>query len=187
MSLGVWKEDPVSLEALVDHLQLNDSHVHTDRPYVWCSIVQSMDGLIGWNEPDIDTKSDSKLIALHNKTDWKLLNASWMLADAIVTSGKILRLHPVAGLFCGQTSYPEMHDYRKLHNKPEVPIRIIVSGSGDINLVENPYLALPNAPFYIVTTQQGAETLKSKFTTSEKYPTLDSVFIFFIYIFLPIN
>lgn len=148
-----WEEGEISLDEVEDFLSIQNCVVPEDRPYTWSMTVSSLDGVIAFNEPNV--KEDSKYVALHSSTDWKLLNAGWMQADAVLNTGFTLR----SDLNCAPVPrrYPEMMAKRN----PNAP-QVIITGSGALPLQHK---AIQNKEWaaIIVTTQYGAETFKQAF------------------------
>lgn len=127
---------------------------HPNRPYVWSMSVSSLDGVIAFQEPG----SSSKDVSLHSLTDWRLLNLGWSMADAVLTSGEVLRRE--ANVRFDPTSrFPELSHFRRTlspHRTHSIPLHVIVSASGEgLNLRSLSPLCDPTIKVLIATTHYG--------------------------------
>jgi len=164
------------LEEIDNFYSLNHCLVPTDRPYIWTMTLQSLDGRMSFREPgrsrsgdlarvlqsdpkDIDlarvlgASSDLDLAAA---ADWKLLNAGWAQADAVLGSGTELSAEP--GMIWIPTD-PELLSWRKRLGKSELPLQVIVSKSGDIP-VENAMFQRKELKNVIYTTKEGEKVIQ---------------------------
>ncbi|KAJ3412164.1 hypothetical protein HDV05_001139 [Chytridiales sp. JEL 0842] len=137
--------------------QAQDRHV--TRPYAWSNSVTTLDGYIHFYEEDSKDVSD---IALKNvdgighlsTADWRLLNAGWSFADAVMISGQILRDEPHAQC---TISFQDLIDFRcSVLGKPcKQPLQLILSNSCNIDYETHPLLNHPDLCVVILTSPEG--------------------------------
>eukprot|EP00297_Palpitomonas_bilix_P013066 CAMPEP_0113897130 /NCGR_PEP_ID=MMETSP0780_2-20120614/18477_1 /TAXON_ID=652834 /ORGANISM="Palpitomonas bilix" /LENGTH=304 /DNA_ID=CAMNT_0000888497 /DNA_START=155 /DNA_END=1069 /DNA_ORIENTATION=+ /assembly_acc=CAM_ASM_000599 len=131
------------------------------RPFVWSNSVISLDGKLGFLEAG---SMDSKAVALNHipnscaKADWKLLNAGWAIADAVVGTGAILRAEPDIKFV--PSMFPDLIEWRKTLNRREpLPASVIVSGSGNID-PNHTLFADTSYRTVVYTTRRGKERIE---------------------------
>ena len=79
--------------------------------------------------------------------DWRMLNHGWYQADAVLTSGAILRAEPtiVYGPF-----YDDMVRARVAEGRGKYPLNCVISGSGQLP-PQHPILTNPDVPCVVFT------------------------------------
>lgn len=149
--------------------KLPSEHLVPDnRPYIWSNSVASIDGVTSF-PTDSSKKSEalhsSPLIALSGVSpdaysDWTLLNAGWAYADAVLSSGEILRQEPTTTY----VPYREMMDFR--HNilkKEGQPVNVIITASGNVSDT-HPIISSSTIQTLLFTSVNGWENITKKWT-----------------------
>jgi len=166
----------VPLEEIDTFYSLNHCAVPSDRPYIWTMTLQSLDGRMSFREPGRSRSGDlARVLQADPKdidlalvlgassdldpaaaADWKLLNAGWAQADAVLGSGLELSAEP--GMIWIPTD-PELLTWRKRLGKSELPLQVIVSKSGDIP-VEHAMFQRKELKNVIYTTKEGEKAIQ---------------------------
>jgi riboflavin biosynthesis pyrimidine reductase len=131
------------------------------HPHVLSNFVTSLDGVVSLNVKGHASGADISGFSAQDRMVMGLLRA---IADVIIIGSGTLaaaRRH----VWTAETIFPEFaHDYLRLSNamnKRGIPLNVIVSGSGEIDL-RLPVFASGKAPALIVTTPAGAQRLRSQ-------------------------
>jgi riboflavin biosynthesis pyrimidine reductase len=128
------------------------------RPFVFSNFVTSLDGVVSLNVTGHASGGD---ISGFNPQDRMVMGLLRAVADAIVIGSGTLRADR-RHLWTAAAIFPALAgEYRRLRTalgRPGVPLNVIVSGSGDIDL-RLPIFTSGNVPVLICTTANGAKQL----------------------------
>eukprot|EP01098_Paradermamoeba_levis_P006358 TRINITY_DN2634_c0_g1_i1.p1 TRINITY_DN2634_c0_g1~~TRINITY_DN2634_c0_g1_i1.p1 ORF type:complete len:440 (+),score=149.67 TRINITY_DN2634_c0_g1_i1:152-1321(+) len=138
------------------------------RPRTWSMTVSSLDSIISFNT---GTCTGAKEVVLGHIpgsgsiSDWRLLQMGWACADAILGSGAILRQEPSVKW---KPIDQDLLSFRKnVLKKTSLPLNVILSGSGEIEVGHHPIFTDPELKTLIITTEAGANTIKKKEAEAE--------------------
>ena len=185
---GEFSAERISLEEIEQFYHLNGASIPKERPYVWCMTVGSTDSLISFNEPKQTGCVEISLGHIPNSgsgSDFRLLQAGWMYADAIVGTGEILRREDETANWILYHEDLIEHRVNVLKKKHKQPINVILTsehfyfhlsltiilarltrffegGKKEID-VRKKILNDSSHKTLIVTTKTGAALIKSKF------------------------
>jgi len=159
----VFKEETIPIADIETFYDVkNDSSVNVPvggRPYTWSMSVSTLDGLISFREPQATSAIEVAMAHVKHSgsmADWRLLNAGWMMADAVLGSGSILRSEPTIKWI---PHFEDMVEYRvNVLKKPKYPLNVVLTGSGDIDL-KHPMFHDADLHTVILTSKQGHEKL----------------------------
>ncbi len=133
---------------------------HTARPHVIGNFVTSLDGVVSLGIPG---KAGGGEISGFNPHDRMVMGLLRAAADAVVIGAGTLRASSPDHVWTADYIYPPLADaYRELRaalGKPEPPLNVVVTGSGDIDLDRRLFRS-GAVPSLIVTTAAGAERLQ---------------------------
>jgi len=152
---------------------IDPSIIPKDRPWIYYMFVETADGRGSFLRPGKaggyhiaqghirDNEELAKQypeIAAGSLADWRLLQYGWATTDAIMAASGILNAeHNQEWRFVDD----DLINYRKsLGKKP--PIRVLVTGSGSIDLKEDVFSPKKEYETLIFTAQEGKEALVSK-------------------------
>jgi len=128
------------------------------RPYVYSNFVTSLDGVVSLNEKGHASGGDISGFSAQDRMVMGLLRA---IADVVIIGSGTLsadRRH----VWTAEAIFPDLADeYRRLREVlgyRAVPLNVIVSGSGSVDL-RLPEFASGKVPVLIVTTAAGAKRL----------------------------
>jgi riboflavin biosynthesis pyrimidine reductase len=129
------------------------------HPHVFSNFVTTLDGVVSLNVKGHASGGDISGSSAQDRMVMGLLRA---IADVVIIgSGTLGADH--RHVWTAAAIFPELADeYRRLSKalgKPEVPLNVIVSGSGDIDL-RLPVFASGKVPAMIITTTSGAKRLR---------------------------
>ncbi|MBI3942304.1 MAG: dihydrofolate reductase family protein [Chloroflexi bacterium] len=134
---------------------------HAGRPYVIANFVSTLDGVVSLNVPGHMGGVDISGANQHDRVVMGLLRA---VADAVIIGAGTLRATP-RHLWTAEHVYPALAAaYRELRaalGKETVPLQVIVTGRGEIDLGQ-PVFQSGKVPVLIVTTHQGRQALAQK-------------------------
>lgn len=132
------------------------------RPWVVANFVESLDGVISYDEPG---KLGGGPISGENETDHFVMGLLRSLADAVIFGSGALRGdsgHVRVPAFVYPALAREYADLRvRLGLREPLPLNVIVSASGDVDLRE-PTFSYPGLRSIIVTTATGARRLSAE-------------------------
>ena len=135
---------------------------HTTRPHVIGNFVTSLDGVVSLGIPGKAGGGEISGFNLHDRMVMGLLRG---IADAVVIGAGTLRASSANHVWTADHIYPQLADaYRELRaalGKPEPPLNVVVTGSGDIDL-ERRLFRSGAVPSLIVTTAAGARRLRDR-------------------------
>jgi riboflavin biosynthesis pyrimidine reductase len=133
------------------------------RPYVIANFVSTLDGVVSYA---IKGKSSGSAISGSNPADRFIMGLLRASADAVMVGAGTLQDAGANSLWTPEYVYPDAkrlyEEYRvnTLH-KPEYPLLVIVSGSGQLEL-ERAIFHTPAMRTLIVTTPAGGDELKRR-------------------------
>jgi riboflavin biosynthesis pyrimidine reductase len=131
----------------------------TARPHVVGNFVSSLDGVVSLG---ILGKAGGGEISGFNPHDRMVMGLLRAIADAVVIGAGTLRASSSNHIWTADYIYPPLADaYRELRmalRKPEPPLNVVVTGSGDVDL-ERRLFRSGEVPSLIVTTAAGARHL----------------------------
>lgn len=129
-----------------------------ERTYTLGSFVQSIDGKIAFPE-----SPDGTLVAKGNLqdpqgalADYWILNLLRSVSDAVLMGSKTIAREPE---LTGHIFDSDLTDYRVKCGKPEVPLHIIITGTGIDFPVNHTIIKDPDIPVLIVTSKEGKSIL----------------------------
>lgn len=132
---------------------------HAERPHVIGNFVTSLDGVVSLGIPGKAGGGEISGFNAHDRMVMGLLRAT---ADAVVVGAGTLRASSAEHVWTAEYIYPPLTDaYRELRatlGKPEPPLNVVVTGSGDIDL-DRCLFHSAAVPSLIVTTAAGARRL----------------------------
>lgn len=132
---------------------------HPRRPHVVGNFVASLDGVVSLGLPG---KAGGGPISGFNRHDRMVMGLLRAVADAVVIGAGTLReASPDHRLDAAYIFPPLAADYRELRTalgKPEPPLNVIVTASGELDL-GRPLFRAEDAMSLIVTTAEGARRL----------------------------
>ena len=147
---------PCALAELYGRLRLPR---HTARPHVIGNFVTSLDGVVSLGIPG---KAGGGEISGFNPHDRMVMGVLRAAADVVVMGAGTLRASSPDHVWTAEYIYPPMADaYGELRaalGKPEPPLNVVVTGSGDIDL-DRCLFRSAAVPSLIVTTGAGARRL----------------------------
>jgi len=120
--------------------------------------VSSLDGIIGWQENDSQSGAEIAMSHIPNsgsESDWRLLNGGWMMADAVLGTGEILRNEPDIKW---TPKFDDMINERISEKKSKYPINVVLSGSGNLP-TNHPMFQDKELKVIIFTSENGAKKL----------------------------
>ncbi|MGA3370288.1 MAG: dihydrofolate reductase family protein [Terracidiphilus sp.] len=153
---------PEELRELYD----GDLHLHTPgaaRPFVIANFVSTLDGVVSY---EIKNNSGGSTISGSNPADRFIMGLLRASADAVMVGAGTLRDISPKSLWTPEYVYPDAKrpyaEYRinTLH-KPEYPLLVIVSGSGQLEL-ERAIFRTPAMRTVVITTLAGRDELTGR-------------------------
>jgi riboflavin biosynthesis pyrimidine reductase len=133
---------------------------HAARPFVIANFVSTLDGVASYA---IKGKSGGSTISGSNPTDRFIMGLLRASADAVMVGAGTLRDVSAKVLWTPESVYPDARrsyaEYRAnaLH-KPEYPLLVIVSGSGQLEL-DRAIFRTPAMRTLVITTSSGRDEL----------------------------
>jgi riboflavin biosynthesis pyrimidine reductase len=147
---------PCALSSLYGRLRLPR---HPARPHVIGNFVASLDGVVSLGIPGKAGGGEISGFNLHDRMVMGLLRAA---ADAVVIGAGTLRASSPEHVWTAEYIYPPLADaYRDLRTalgKPEPPLNVVVTASGEIDLDRRLFCS-GEVKSLIVTTADGARRL----------------------------
>jgi riboflavin biosynthesis pyrimidine reductase len=149
---------PQKLRELYDgDLQFRTSN--TSRPFVIANFVSTLDGVVSY---EIEGKSGGSTISGSDPSDRFIMGLLRASADAVMVGAGTLRDVSVKSLWTPEYVYPDAKhlyaEYRAALGKPEYPLLVIVSGSGQLEL-ERAIFRTPAMRTVVITTAAGKDEL----------------------------
>ena len=157
---------PQKLRELYD----GDLHFRTSsatRPFVIANFVSTLDGVVSF---EIKGKSGGSTISGSNPADRFIMGLLRASADAVMVGAGTLRDVSAKSLWTPEYAYPDAkHLYKEYRvnaqHKPEYPLLVIVSGSGQLEL-ERAIFRTPAIRTVVVTTAAGRDELTRRGATT---------------------
>jgi riboflavin biosynthesis pyrimidine reductase len=150
---------PPALATLYGRLQVP---LPASRPYVMGNFVSTLDGVVTLNIPG---QAGGGPISGFNPHDHLVMGLLRAVADAVIVGAGTLRAVSPHHRWTAEYIYPGLRDvYQQLRmslGKPELPLNVIVTARGELNL-DLPLFQSGDVPVLIVTTTQGAEYLHAR-------------------------
>jgi len=137
------------------------------RPCVLANFVSTLDGVVSY---EINNNSGGSTISGSNPADRLIMGLLRASADAVMVGAGTLKTSDAQSLWTPEYTYPDAKrlyaDYRvnALH-KPEYPLLVIVSGSGQLDL-ERAVFRTPAMRTVVITTPAGRDELTRRGATS---------------------
>ncbi len=130
------------------------------RPYVIANFVSTLDGVVSY---EIKGKSGGSTISGGDPGDRFIMGLLRASADAIIVGAGTLRDVSAKSLWTPESVYPDAKhlfaEYRVCaEHKPEYPLLVIVSGSGQLEL-ERAIFRTPAMRAVVITTSAGGDEL----------------------------
>jgi len=156
-----FKEALISIPDVLDFYSLDSITVPETRPYAWTMSVSSLDGLLSFREPGALGAHEIAMAHIKDSgslSDWRLLNGGWMIADAVLGTGLILKAEPGIKWI---PHFEDMANYRvNVLKKSKSPLAAVLSGSGDVDL-SHPMFHDPDIHAVLFTSKVGHSKLSS--------------------------
>ena len=133
------------------------------RPLVIANFVSTLDGVVSYK---IEGKSGGSTISGSNPADKFIMGLLRASADAVMVGARTLHDVSAESLWTPEYAYPDAKrfyaEYRAnaLH-KPEYPLLVIVSGSGQLEL-ERAIFQMPAMRTMVITTLAGRHELRRR-------------------------
>ena len=129
------------------------------RPYVIANFVSTLDGVVSF---EIKGKSGGGTISGSNRADRFIMGLLRASADAIIVGAGTLQAVSAKSLWTPEYVYPDANrlyeEYRVNAHKPQYPLLVIVSGSGQLEL-KRAVFRTPAIRTVIITTSAGRDEL----------------------------
>jgi riboflavin biosynthesis pyrimidine reductase len=137
------------------------------RPFVIANFVSTLDGVVSYG---IKGKSGGSTISGSDPADRFIMGLLRASADAIVVGAGTLRDLSAKSLWTPEYVYPDAKhlyaEYRvSAQHKPEYPLLVIVSGSGQLEL-ERAVFRTPAMRTVVITTSAGRDELTRRGATN---------------------
>ena len=133
-----------------------------DRPYVIANFVETIDGVVSYNAPG---QTGGAAVSGNNKQDQMVMGLLRAYADAVIIGTSSLRAD-ANHLHIPATISPDFADaYAELRirlgKQERLPMSVIVTASGDINVEDKTFHA-PGLRVVVATTKKGYENIDKK-------------------------
>ncbi len=158
-------EDPAGSALPRELRELYDGDLHfrpsrAGRPFVIANFVSTLDGVVSY---EIKGQSGGSAISGSDPADRFIMGLLRASADAIIVGAGTLRDVGVKSLWTPEYVYPDAKhlyaEYRvSTQHKPEYPLLVIVSGSGQLEL-ERAVFRTPAMRTVVITTSAGGAEL----------------------------
>jgi len=129
------------------------------RPFVLANLVSTLDGVVSY---EIEGKSSGSTISDSNPADKFVMGLLRASADAVMVGAGTLHDVSAESLWTPESTYPDAKhfyaEYRVALHKPEYPLLVIVSGSGQLEL-ERTIFHTPAMRTVVITTSAGRDEL----------------------------
>jgi len=153
--IDAFSKAEVPLKEALEFYNLNNVVIPKERPYAWSNSVASFDGVASFKEEGAQAAEE-----LGGKTDFRLLNTGWTLADAVLITPETLKNEPDAGC------YPRYEDLVKFRQekleKTHFPYQCILTNSGNVD-PQHPIFSKTCVRCVILTSEEGKENVEKIF------------------------
>ncbi len=158
--LAEFSDEFIPLEEIEAFFSLEGIEAPHDRPYTWSMSVATLDGITSFQEREAlagDTVALTHIKNSGSEADWRLLNAGWLYADAVLGTGRIIRAEPEIKWI---PVFEDLIEYRqKVHKKPDpFPANLVITATGDFDM-RHPMFNDDRYLTVILTTRSGRETV----------------------------
>jgi len=153
--IASFSKAEVPLAEALEFYNLNNVAIPKERPYAWSNSVASLDGVASFKEEGAEAAEE-----LGGKTDFRLLNTGWTLADAVLITPETLKNEPDAGCY---PRYDDLVEYRleKLE-KTHFPYQCILTNSGNVDPY-HPIFSKTCVRCVILTSEEGKVNVEKIF------------------------
>lgn len=131
------------------------------RPYVIANFVSTLDGVVSFNIPG---QSGGGPVSGSNEQDRFIMGLLRASADAVLVGSRTVDAVGPEHLWTAEFIYPDASDlykyYREAFFKPPVPLIVIISGTGRLDL-SRAVFHTPSVSVLIISTERGREMLAS--------------------------
>jgi riboflavin biosynthesis pyrimidine reductase len=133
---------------------------HSNRPYVIGNFVETLDGVVSFRIPG---RSGGREIRGGNDEDRFVMGLLRSVSDAVLVGSRTFHESP-GHVWIPAFIYPEVKELyallRRKLGKPPLPITVILTASGKVDLDE-PTFHTESLPTAIITTNEGASRIAS--------------------------
>jgi len=153
--IASFSRPEVPLEEALEFYNLNNVAIPKERPYAWSNSVASFDGVASFKEEGAEAAEE-----LGGKTDFRLLNMGWTLADAVLITPETLKNEPDAGCY---PRYDDLVEYRlETLEKTHFPYQCILTNSGNVDPY-HPIFSKTCVRCVILTSEEGKVNVEKIF------------------------
>jgi len=122
--------------------------------------IETLDGVMSYYEPGHGAGSALAKVygvdhAKGGPADWKLLNAGWAQADAVLGSGEELREEDLLWI----PQHEDLQQWRQRLGKSKYPLQVVVTKSGDLP-VTHPFFTQDDIKGIIYTSKEGENLIR---------------------------
>lgn len=164
-ALKDYKEKNVTCNMVEDlYGELSFDSLPEDRPYLYTSLVTSIDGRIAYSDAP-----QGPLIAKLNRYDengaagdWWILNMLRTISDGIMVGAGTMQAEPD---FTGHVFYEELETARRLAGKGDVPCNIITSLDGTDIPFDHILFTEAEVPVMVSVSKAGASYVENHMNT----------------------
>lgn len=158
--LAEFSNEFIPLEEIKTFYSLDGIKAPEERPYTWTMSVATLDGVTSFQEQAAlagDTVALTHIENSGSEADWRLLNAGWLYADAVLGTGRIIRAEPEIKWI---PVYKDLMEYRQkvLKKSGPYPINLVITATGDFDM-RHPMFNDDRFFTVILTTKHGRETV----------------------------
>jgi riboflavin biosynthesis pyrimidine reductase len=129
------------------------------RPFVIANFVSTIDGVVSYG---IQGQSGGATISGSDPADRFIMALLRASADAVIVGARTVEAAGAKSLWTPESTYPDARrfysEYRAALRKPEYPLLVIVSGSGQLEL-ERAIFRTPAMRTLVITTAAGKDEL----------------------------
>ncbi|KAJ3313418.1 hypothetical protein HDV04_001847 [Boothiomyces sp. JEL0838] len=159
--IGEFDDPHISIREIKEFYHLDELNSDESYPYSWSNSIVTMDGVLSFMEEgytvDAVGLKHIQEIKPYQLADFRLLNAGWAYADAVLISGEIIRSEKSAGCF---VVFDDLLELRKeLGKSTTQPIQCVVSKECVFPL-DRPIFQTADALVNVFTTHSGKANLE---------------------------
>ena len=153
--IGAFSKTYVPLDEALEFYNLKNVIIPKNRPYTWSNSVASFDGVASFKEEGAEAAEE-----LGGKTDFRLLNTGWSLADAVLITPETLKNEVEAACY---PRYDDLVKYRQeILDKPHFPYQCILTYTGKVD-PHHPIFSKKCVRCVILTSETGKENVEKIF------------------------
>ncbi len=158
--LAEFSDEFIPLDEIEAFYTLDGITVPEDRPYTWSMSVATLDGVTSFLEHEAlagDTIALTHVKNSGSEADWRLLNAGWLYADAVLGTGRIIRAEPEIKWI---PVFKDLIEYRQkvLKKTDPFPVNIVITATGDLDM-SHPMFNDDRFLSVILTTRLGEQAI----------------------------